>query len=317
MAQGLALPAQEADAAKHGLSLGVSTGLLTGVSEKNVHRTPLLKLSQLSWEMKPLAYVGFDLRYDRRYDQRHAVNAYFAGITAKFGFPGKTGRMEDRDWMVREVPDFLTHYSVHNNRTDSAVLIDANLGAAYELFQKFLFKIYATYSFMYFSWTATGGSILYPETNTDPPMPDPRVHHVHSYKAGNDKVITYTQAWHIIAPAVAFYGAFNRYFDIEIALKLSPLVWASTEDRHLLRSLSITDDLDIGLFIEPALVFSFKANDWLTVSLSVAYRQISGIRGDSTYAGGPDFPEPEKLDGIGGAGYSVFDTGITAKFKVF
>jgi outer membrane protease len=309
MAQGLALPAQEAAAkATHSLSLGVSTGLLAGASEEIIYRnasTPS-KLSQLLWEMKPLAYAGLDLRYDLR----RAAAAYFAGASVKLGIPGETGLMEDRDWIVSDYPSFLTHYSVHDNKTENAVLIDASIGTAFQLFQRFLFKLYASYSFMYFSWAGTGGSFLYP---ADPNQPN----QTHVYLVDQITVITYTQAWHSIAPAIAFYGAFNRYFAIEVQLKLSPFVWASSEDHHLLRSLVITEELDGGFFIEPALTLSFKAAPAFTVSLSVLYRQISGTRGDSTYAGGDDFPEPNTFKGLAGASYAAFDVGLAVQYNLF
>jgi outer membrane protease len=300
---GFSIPAQSTGINSHNLSLGTSIGLLAGEGEKIVYRDYSDdKLSQLLWHFKPLMYAGIDLHYNWQMPANR-WNIYANGIF-KFGFPGKAGKMEDRDWADARYADFLTHYSIHDNETENAILIDANIGASFTIFEKYLLKAFITYSYMYFSWTASGGSFLYPSSGGD-----------HGYLVAPTDVGTNKQTWNVLSPGISFYGAFNRYFDIEISLKVSPFIWLSAEDEHLVRNLVITEDITGGFFIEPSLLFSFKPNNFRTLSLSFLYRNISGTRGDSEYKqqGQPTL----KAEYLGGAGYSAFDIGIIAQFKLF
>jgi hypothetical protein len=147
---------------------------------------------------------------------------------------------------------------------------------------------------MNFSWAASGGSRLHPNN--------------HGYYVGT--VITYTQEWNIISIGVSFYGAFNRYFDVDISIKLSPLIWCTAVDNHISDKI-FTDSMFGGFFFEPGLLFSFTPNDFFKLSLSVTYRNISGARGNTKIEKG----QAVYYDyNIGGAGYSVFDIGLVATF---
>jgi outer membrane protease len=225
----------------------------------------------------------------------------FAGGIFKFGIPGNTGQMEDRDWTDSRYSDWLTHYSVHDNDTKNAMLIDANIGVSLTIFEKHLIKMFIAYNYMNFYWSATGGSFLYPRED------DGGV-----YLAEPIEVITYEQTWNILSPGIAFYGEFNRYFDIEVYIKISPFIWLSAKDEHLLRDLVVTEEIFVGFFIEPGFTFSFTPNDTIGLSLSFSYRNISDTRGNGKYE------EPGRktiTNNLNGAGYSAFDFGITAKFN--
>jgi outer membrane protease len=287
---------------EHILSLGASTGLLYGQAEEIVfkYKNYSNKLSQLLWDEKPLVYAGLDIHYNRK--KPAGKWSVFTDALFKFGFPAKTGIMEDRDWQDTRYPNFLTNYSVHDNETEKAVLININAGASFNIFEKILIKPFLSYNYMNFSWAASGGSLLYPGADGG-----------HNYILSSGNVITYEQVWNIIAAGISFYGAFNRYFDINISVSLSPLIWCTAVDNHILRSLIFTDTLSGGFFIEPGLIFSFTPNDFLSVSLSVAYRNISGTRGDSK-AQSPTTTVISK--NAGGAGYSVFDAGIIVNYKL-
>jgi len=283
---------------EHSFSLGVSLGLLGGQSEEIVYRNSKsgYMLSQLLWDMKPLTYAGVEVHYN----WQNPANKWglFTDAFFKFGIPGNTGIMEDRDWMFGTYPDWLTHYSVHDNRTQKAMLIDINAGASFKIFEKFLIKPFLSYSYMNFSWAASGGSFLYPDEDGD-----------HFYLITDTDVITYEQTWNIISIGVSFYGAFNRYFDVDISIKLSPLIWCTAVDNHISRNIIFVDSMFSGFFFEPGLLFSFTPNDFFKLSLSVKYRNISGARGNAKIEG-----EQAVYYNIGGAGYSVFDIGLVATF---
>jgi outer membrane protease len=286
----------------HSLTLGSSIGLLSGESEKIVYRGAKDKLSQLLWKMEPLFYVGIDINYEWRRPENRL--GFFANALFKRGFfSSESSIMEDRDWTHSDYPDFLTLYSVHNNETEDALFLDAGIGVSFDIFDKCLLKTYITYNFMHFSWRAYGGSFLYPPANGG-----------HWYYPSSINVITYEQDWHILSPAVAFYGEINRYFDIELFLESSPLIWSFGEDHHLLRNLVITDDLTGGFFLEQGLLFSFRQNNF-SLSFCISFKNIVGNRGSSKYEDN-NKGETRIHQNIGGAGYSAFDIGIMARFNI-
>jgi outer membrane protease len=287
----------------HSLTLGTSIGLSSGEGEEIVYKYNNSddKLSQLLWSFEPLVYAGIDLRYNLQTPANG--RGVFINGKFKFGFPGKTGQMEDRDWIDARYADFLTHYSVHDNKVENAVLIDADIGTTFTVFEKYLVKTFVSYSFVNFSWTASRGSFLYPDFDGG-----------HGYMAAPGDVGTYKQTWNIVSPGISFYGAFNNYFDIELSLKLSALVWFSAEDGHLSRDLTITEDIFGGFYVEPGLLFSFRVNSFSTLSLSMLYKSISGTRGDGEYnqQGQPALTAKN----LCGGAYSAFDVGIIAKLNI-
>jgi outer membrane protease len=304
--------AQEAPKEKtFSLSLGTSIGLLAGQAEEIVYLgNSEDKLSQLLWDLKPLIYAGINANMDwQRPGRRWSI---FADASFKAGLPMETGEMEDRDWTVLGYPDFLTHYSVSTNNTNRAFLADLDIGVSVPIFRRlFLIKPMISYSFMYFSWMASGASILYPGSDGD-----------HGYYSSSIDVISYKQIWHIVSTGFALYGEFNDYFNIEIAFKISPLIFGFSKDDHILRNLYITDRIFGGFFLEPRLLFTFTPVDFIDLSLSVAYRHISESRGDSVYDQGPPGSSglsvgTHSFKNIAGAGYRVFDVGLVVTFKLF
>lgn len=283
-------------------SIGTSIGILAGKSEEIVYRdgNSSEKLSQLLWQFKPLVYAGLDFHYIWFGQETGAY--FFTGLYFKYGLPGGSGLMEDRDWLIDQSPDLLTHYSVHDNTTNSAFLIDADVGGSFGFLRELRLKLYFSYSYMTFSWTASGGSFLYPDYNG-------------GHVPGSGDCGTYTQIWQILSPGFSFYGTFYRIFDFELSFRASPLVWCYDKDEHLLKGLVINDYLFGGVFMEPGLLFSFKPVSFLSLSTSVSYRYISGTRGDAVYhrKGRP----ASTYENSSGAGYSAFNISITAKFLLF
>jgi len=300
------LPAKE-----HNFSIGAGVGELNGLAQEVVYRDTKSdnKLSELLWNFNSLTYIGLDIKYSWLKPGNYW--GLFANASFKYGLSGKPDVMEDRDWIVAKYPDWLTHYSVHDNKTNSANLIDCNLGTSFLIFQKFLLKSYISYHYMHFSLTASGGSILYPDWDTDGDG-KPDGDHLPLF-VFYDEVGKYEQTWHVFSPAISFYGEFNRYFDIEIAFEVTPFIWCVAIDEHLLRELVITDVLIGGTFIEPSFLFSYKPSEYFVLSLSFAYREISNSRGDSKYknAGQKAFIERN----LSGAGYKAVDFGIISKFR--
>jgi len=295
----------------HLFSVGFSAGLLSGTSEEIVYRSSSANsyLSQLVWQLSPLVYAGIDIGYSWQGPANpesvfgKIFSGFFVDASFKYGFPGDTGSMEDRDW-IRQPTWAVSHYSLHNNRTETAMLAGLDLGKSFTIFNEFRLSVFLSYNLMYYSFSARGGTFLYPELDGG-----------HFYDSGSDNVVIYKQFWQILSPGITFYGGFNRYFDIELFFKASPLIKASSFDEHLSRDLQIINDpMYFGLYIEPGLVFTFKPPvSRFMLSISLNYKNISGTRGDSRYR----YPANSNVySRIGGAEYSAFDIGITAKIKI-
>jgi outer membrane protease len=302
-------------AKEHDFSVGASFGLLSGQAQEIVYRDYKSedKLSELLWNFKALPYIGLDINYSWLKPGNNW--GLFVKGSIKHGFSGGKDVMEDRDWLVLNYPNWLTHYSVHNNNTESANLMDYNLGASFLISKGFLLKAYFSYHYMYYSWAASGGSLLYPDWDLNGDgNPDGDHIYLPMYISSKEKVCTYEQTWHILSPGISFYGEFNRYFDIEVAFELTPFIWCNAKDQHLLRGLVVTDTLKNGIFIEPSFLFSYKPSNFFAVSLSFEYRDIKKSRGDTKYqpTGEPSFTEKK----LSGAGFKAFDIGIIAKYKL-
>lgn len=297
----------------HDFSAGVSLGLLSGKTKEIVYLNNVNKdkLSQLDWDIKPLIYVGLDLRYSWQKSERNI--GLFSNALLKFGMPGKSGTMEDRDWFdsfnYSTYPDWLTHYSEHENKTRFAILADFDVGLSYRFKNSLKLNFFLSYSFMYFSWEALGGSYLYPDWFTIPS---------HYFSNPSEKVITYKQFWNILTPGVSFYGELNRLFNAELSFKITPLIWLYSEDDHLNRpDVGVFYDWPrFGIFIEPGLLFNFEASKLVTLSLSYSYRFITGSRGDESYYSYVS-KQTETFLNAAGAAYSVHNIGITVRFNLF
>jgi outer membrane protease len=294
----------------HFFSFGLSFGMLSGASDEIVYRNSLTNnyLSQLTWHFNPLFYAGVDVGYGWRSPAnpknvfQYIISGFFIDASFKYGLPADTGLMEDRDWL-RQPTWAVSHYSLHDNEIEMAMLAGFDIGKSFRLYNQFRLSVFFSYNAMYYSFTARAGTFLYPESDGG-----------HFVDPGLDNLVTYRQFWQILSPGLSFYGVFNNYFNIEIFFKATPLITASSFDEHLSRTLQIVNDpMYLGLYIEPGFVFTFKppASKFL-LSLSLNYRNINGTRGNSTYRY-PD--ESNTFSNVGGADYSAFDVGIAAGFK--
>jgi outer membrane protease len=178
-------------------------------------------------------------------------------------------------------------------------MIDVNAGLLIKAHDVFSIKPFLSYSYMNFSWTAKGGSFLYPDG--------------HAYSITGMNVGTYAQTWNIISLGISLNGVFNRFFNVDLSLKFSPVIWLSARDNHIMRDLIVTENLFGGFFIEPRMLFSFTPNDFFTLSLSMTYKEVFGTRGDSTYN---DKGIIDTYKNLGGAGYFSSEFGIVASFAI-
>jgi outer membrane protease len=294
------------------LSLAPTFGFLYGQVEELVYKKSDSDtlLSQLTWDIKPLFLWGFSLDINRRYPLERI--GFVSNLTARFSFPAKTGIMEDRDWQAPG--DGLSHFSIHDNYTHWAMLVDLNAGISIPVLSRILFELYAGFNYMYFSWTALDGYSQY-GTEISPGVYSPWNENIPKvYQYG--PVITYTQNWFIITPGVSLYIPY-RSFAANINFQISPLIFCLDQDNHPLRKppLQFNDYMLGGIFLEPRGEFIFFLNEKIDLSLYVSYRFIKGPRGLTIIKDLTNDITVKDTDKAGTA-YSALGGGLSLKIRI-
>jgi outer membrane protease len=306
------LAAQERIVDSHALSLSYQTGIWYGQAEEIVYpdagtQAPLL--SQLLWDMKPVWYNGLMLDFGR-------INpltqwSVIASFSLKYGVPGKSGIMENRDWMSAE-NDALTHFSSHENITREVMMTDTAAGIAIPIQSLFLLKIFAQVSYMRFSFSGMNGYAIYAQDLGDskyaPIDDDPKTY------TFSGKMINYTQEWMILALGHSFNFNFYDRFSAGWSILISPFISCSGLDEHLGRNRQFNDYMRGGLSLEQGAELSLAATRWLMLSIECSWRYISGTKGE-TY----DRPYGTKWYtpiGEAGAGLSIIDTAVCIKVRL-
>jgi len=306
-----AIPAQEKQAASYALSICPQFGFLYGQAEEIVYPSPEFKakkLSQLLWDIKPVFYYGLSLDFART--QPMTTWGFFSNFSLKNGMPGKSGNMEDRDWLSKE-NKALTNYSISDNITDNLFFFDFSAGFSFPLKRILLMKTYLTVSYMHFSFYGKNGYYTYAQyfgndkyAPIDSTQKEPL----------DGKVINYTQDWFIITPGVSLGYYFNTHFYAELVLQISPLIFCDDLDEHLKTKIKYQDRMWGGIFLEPGFHFSWFANKRLEFSLEFSWRYISETRG-KTYESSL-FSDDFEQNGTAGAGLSIINTGLSLKIHL-
>jgi outer membrane protease len=291
------------------ISTETKFGLLYGEGEEIVYGAPsgAAYLSQLLWDMKPLFYFGAGVSLAVK-NPSWPVGLY-TGLSVKAGFPGTSGSMEDRDWLDDD-NQYLTNFSTHTNNTISALFLDYDLGVSIPIRLKGTYTmdltVFGRLSWMNLEWLARDGYTQYGSHTTgstdygpwDPSLPK---------NAHSGPAIRYRQTWLMVAPGVTLDFPVLNLFSIGVSFTVSPLIWASAEDFHLIRNLQFNDYPRWGISLEPRLEFVYSPGDRLALSLYASYRYISGARGDIYQNNNPLL----RTLGGAGAGYNALDAGLS------
>jgi outer membrane protease len=167
---------------------------------------------------------------------------------------------------------------------------------------------------MYFSWEGRDGYYQYTngpgETGYDPPPWKPDTPKAPLYGT----VIRYAQNWFSLGLGGAFGFSFSRRFDAEFALLLSPLVYAADRDEHLRKNEDFYDSFAEGFFFEGSGSLGFSFSRRTRLMLRLAYRSISGSRGDSYRYDAPSGILIDKYPYGAGAAVSFFSAGLMFEY---
>jgi outer membrane protease len=155
--------------------------------------------------MKPVFYYGFILGFSSVMPMEKWK--FFSGLSMKFGIPGASGVMEDRDWVSKENTG-LTAYSSHDNITKEFFLLDFSTGLSFPLRNILLIKAYINISYMRFGFYGENGSGMYARSlgNGKYAAIEDNPQEVKF----NGTVISYKQEWFYAAPGVSFGFAFKE-----------------------------------------------------------------------------------------------------------
>ncbi|MCL2066668.1 MAG: omptin family outer membrane protease [Treponema sp.] len=293
------------------LSIAPQFGILDGEALEIVYPTVEKGelLSELIWEMNPLFYWGAGLDYSLIEPMKRP--GFFSALSIKAGFPGETGKMEDRDWQSIE-NGALTNFSSHTNITEDFFCLDISMGISIPVGNLFLFKTFIGGSWMNLSFTGRDGHGIYARGNPRDsgkyfPMDDNP-----DRRSFNGRVITYSQEWLILSAGAGIGIGFLEHFLLDLSFQISPLTFCYAEDNHILTRYTYIDISRFGIFLEPRCKLSFTPVGWLGLSLDFAYRQIGPAKGESFYRVGSSGGYHKSENRVG-AGLSLLDYGLSVK----
>jgi len=286
-------------------------------------------LSELRWDMKPVYYLGLNTGISRR--DIMSGPGFFTNISFKFGIPGDTGSMEDRDWMSIENGG-LTHFSCHTNHTNEFICLDAVAGVSFPVRTFLYLKPFISGSWMRFSFSARDGMGQYARKTTCtkncesishlPGCPAAYTPNETTYHSINDnphyypfdgfKVITYTQDWLVIAAGFTAGTKALYPFLIDFSFKISPFTYCAAADEHLIGNTVFMDFTGWGLYLEPQGSISLAVRQ-LEFSLGLQYRYIGNTRGRTFIKHGESGFVLE--GGKAGAGLSMLNAWFLIRLK--
>jgi len=316
----IAAAQEEEDIQPYTFSSWTHFGVFLGRAEEIVYPSSKYKaekLSQLLWDIKPVWYYGLSLDFSRTEPMDRW--GFFATVSLRNGIPGKSGIMEDRDWASVE-NDALTHFSTHDNLTNTLFFCDVSAGLSLPV-KQFLLKTYVSMAYMHFSFTGQYGSGTYAKEiggygsdiyDSIDNNPD--------YKSFKDreKVINYTQNWLTVAPGIALGYYLSRFYG-EVFFNISPLISCAGVDEHLYpppyTPSVFKDYMHGGIFVEPGFHFTFFFNKRLDFTFDFSWRHMGNTRGktwNGTSVGTATFIQ----QGEAGAGLSLFNLGLCAKIHL-
>ncbi|MDR1893585.1 MAG: omptin family outer membrane protease [Spirochaetales bacterium] len=290
-------------------SLGAREGALTGTAYETVYRDKWEnRLSELTWEIKPLYYLGLSLRLDQ--EGRTNAPTFFSRLDINLGLPGVTGFMEDRDWLGQTADgrnNALSNYAITNNKTVGYWGLDYESGWSRPLAGGFSLSWLIGVSVMHFSWeafdgyTQRGSKITTDSTGYDVRSPwNPSL----TKNPSLGLSISYTQDWsHYYLGARAGYSRGNLDLDLGVAAGFSLCL---DRDSHHRRNLEVSGSY-IGFLLEPSLRVSWALNPRVNLEFTSSYRWVAKAVG----SGGWLYTDTGKRgSGYYGAAYSALDLGL-------
>jgi outer membrane protease len=312
------------------LTTSTSFGMLYGQASEYVYDQNVstdYKVSELTWPFEPLFYAGAGLDLTTKI-------GLFANLSLRQGLSGKTGTMTDSDYLNGD--GVRTLFSESDCYTERATLLDFKVGYNVPFFSAPLaIGAFCGFSYMDFKWSARDGYTQYPTGGGHGYGWDSNGNFVPGTYAPWSAGITQTPLYGtgILYEETYLLGLFGLRASYKLgdaltlgaACSIAPLAYCYTEDNHELRVLDFYSRLSGGFMFEPSLSAEYKLKSGASLRLDVAYRQVTGLKGDITqvdqgatstssegnYYAGPD--STSTSTGGSGAFISMLDASLSFK----
>ena len=276
---------QSADGRSYGFSLSPQAGFIYGQVFEYVYPTDTKGefLSELTWDMKPVFYLGLKLDFAKKDEINEA--GFFSSLSFKAGIPGDSGYLEDRDWQSIE-NSALTNFSSHTNKTRSFFSLDAALGFSVPIKSIAIIKTFISGSWMHFAFTGRDGYIKYARDKNGNHQTSGSTTFLHidnnpRIESLYGDVISYKQNWLLLSPGITIGTRMFHPFSFDLSLKISLITYCYSVDDHLLHPpRTYLDFTRIGLYYEPSvcIMYSFKRIDHL---LEFSWKNVGRTTGES------------------------------------
>ena len=255
--------------ANYALSVSTTAGLWVGQSEEIVYQDTNSNeyISQLIWDMKPLAKIGLTLELGP--DNNIMRKGVFFIVNAQFAMPNTSGIMLDRDWDPEywDFPGQLTNRSEHTNRTRSAFLAELRSGWNFPVKSKMSFRPYLNFAYQYFSFSGQDGYREYKAENN--------WEHIEMY----GEVITFTQIFYMLSAGCSFYYPIHEKIGIEAFAQAGYVILYGDEDNHLERGLQFIDFATRGLELQGGVQAKILPFNRIGFDIGASYKNVSNVRG--------------------------------------
>ncbi|MBN1524757.1 MAG: omptin family outer membrane protease [Spirochaetales bacterium] len=254
--------------------LTVDTGMLFGEMQEYVYYDNYndgninYMLSRLDWDIMPSVYAG--LTASMRIAPR-----WYMGFGAWFGFPMRSGYMEDRDWdLPNENPPFngeLGRISTHDNFIEHTVFADINAGYGVIEEVGMILSLSLGFTYRRFSFSGKNGSFLdydgvSPPSGTYPEM----------------TVITYEQNWFIAYLGGEFMAALTDILSIRLCVTASPFMsFVFGRDRHITNNEEFHDYPQFGFRTSGSAALQVDLLDSVLLSVNGIINYAPSLQGIS------------------------------------
>jgi outer membrane protease len=296
------------------LSLNAQFGLLWGQAEEQVYdnNSDDRLISQLLWDLKSLWYAGTELEFSQK--NPLAGPGVFGVLSVKFGVPGNSGAMEDRDWLA--AGGALTNYSLHNNLNNGTMFLDLLMGFSVPLRQFMVFRLLLGPSYLHLSWSAYDGYYRYGKKVGTTYMPladsDPRV-------SVSGAAVSYSQDWLLLLFNLSALLFPDRLFSGTLFCSAGPMLRFVGRDDHHMRDSGyygqFVDEISGGYALEPGGEFRFSPTKNVSLALHFSWRRIVAASHGNSFARytGSSAWDWDFLGNISGGGFQTMDLGIGLK----
>jgi outer membrane protease len=290
------------------LTMNAQFGMLWGQAEEQVfYNSDSDRLtSQLLWDVKPLWYTGMNLEFSRK--DPAAGPGIFSALSVKFGIPGNSGVMEDRDWLTPGGD--LTNYSLHNNLSNGTMFLDLLTGLSAPLGQSLVFRFLLGPSYMHLAWTAYDGYYRYSE-NSSIPLEDsvPPV-------PLSGAMISYSQDWFLLICNFSVQLFPNRLFSGILFCNAGPVIRFVAKDDHHEKKSGYYDEISGGYTLEPGGEFRFSPMKNFSLVLHFSWRSVIAASHGSSFSRSAGTGDWIFTGNISGGRFQTMDMGIGLEIRL-